>query len=231
MSDQVAVNYFHAFLERHPVHRFAKHEIIVFQGEAPRSAFVVKSGIVKAYNLSTGGDEKPVAFYETDSTFPATWVFSKAGSATYYYEAFTPEVEVYAIDRAEFVKFITKRPELLYQEFERLLAEQLGNTIRLNALQHSKARDKLIYTLHYLALTHGTPGSQTITLKFDLTHQDLANLTGLTRETAATELNKLKKQGVIDYGKNTPYHLSLSRLTKLLNDEFIADLQSSLKLS
>lgn len=229
MADQVAVNYYHAFLERHPVQRFAKHEIIVFQGEAPRSAFVVKSGIVKAYNLSTNGDEKPVAFYEADSTFPGYWVFGKAGSATYYYEAFTPEVAVYAIDRAEYAKFIKARPELLYQEYERLMTEQLGNTVRLNALQHSKARDKLIYTLHYLALSHGTPHQQSITLKLDLTHQDLANLTGLTRETAATELNKLKKQGVIDYGKNRPYRLSLNHLSRLLNDEFVADLQVSLQ--
>lgn len=230
MIDQVTVNYFHAFLEQHPVHRFTKNEIIVFQGEAPRSAYVVKSGIVKAYNLSVAGDEKPVAFYEADSTFPASWVYGKASSATYYYEAFTPEVVVYSIDRVEFTKFIKKRPELLYQELQRLLTEQLGSTIRLNALQHSKARDKLIYTLHYLALSHGTPSNQSITINLDLTHQDLANLTGLTRETAATELNKLKKQNIITYGKNTPYQLNLTQLSKLMNDEFIADLQTNLQL-
>lgn len=232
MSDRVALNYLHAFLERHPTRSFRKKEIIVFQGEAPRQAFIVKSGIVKAYNLSVGGDEKPVAFYEADSIFPASWVYGKTASATYYYEAFTPEVEVYTIDRQTFVDFIRRRPELLYQEMERLLAEQLGSSIRLNALQHSRASDKLIYTLHYLALSHGRPGNDgTIELTLDLTHQDLANLTGLTRETAATELNKLKKQGVIEYGKHTPYKLNLTRLMRLLNDQFIADLEPTALVS
>jgi CRP/FNR family cyclic AMP-dependent transcriptional regulator len=232
MSDQVALNYLHTFLERHPYHAFKKREIIVFQGEAPRNAFVVKSGTVKAYNLSVDGDEKPVAFYQADSVFPASWVYGKMASATYYYEAFTPQVEVYSIDREEFVSFIKKRPELLYQELERLLAEQLGGSIRINALQHSRASDKLIYTLHYLALSHGTPAGQNkIELTLDLTHQDFANLTGLTRETAATELNKLKKQGVIEYGKHVPYRLDLARLMQLLNDEFIADLQPIMALS
>lgn len=226
MSDQVARNYLHAFLERHPLHGFKKREIIVFQGEAPRSAFVIKSGTVKAYNLSVGGDEKPVAFYEADSVFPASWVYGKMASAIYYYEAFTPEVEVYTIDREEFVDFIKKRPELLYQELERILADQLGGSVRLNALQHSRASDKLIYTLHYLALSHGKPaGPNKIELTLDLTHQDFANLTGLTRETAATELNKLKKQGVISYGKHEPYRLDLTRLLQVVNDEFIADLR------
>ena len=229
MSDQVARNYLHAFLERHPFHSFKKREIIVFQGEAPRQAFVIKSGTVKAYNLSVGGDERPVAFYQADSAFPASWIYGKTASSTYYYEAFTPLVEVYTIDRQEFVSFIKKRPELLYQELQRLLADQLGGSIRLNALQNSRARDKLIYTLHYLALSHGkTPSKGKIELTLDVTHQDLANLTGLTRETVATELNKLKRQKVIEYGKHLPYRLNLARLTRLLNDEFIAELQPTL---
>jgi CRP/FNR family cyclic AMP-dependent transcriptional regulator len=146
----------------------------------------------------------------------------------YYYEAFTPLVEVYSIDRAEFVDFIKNRPELLYQELQRSLADQLGASLRLNALQHSRASDKLVYTLHYLALTHGKPASKNlIEITLSLTHQDFANLTGLTRETAATELNRLKKQGVIDYGKHLPYQLDLSRLMQLVNDEFIADIELS----
>ena len=225
MSDQVAINYLHTFLERHPTKTFNKGEIIIFQGEAPRSAYVVKAGTVKAYNLSVEGDEKPVAFYEVDSVFPAPWVYGKMSNAIYYYEAFTPSAEVYIIDRHEFVSFIRKRPELLYQELERSLTEQLSGSMRLNALQHSRASDKLLYTLHYLALSHGhETAKSTVEITLDLKHQDFANLTGLTRETAATELNKLKRLGVIQYGKGIPYSLDLHRLMQILNDQFIADI-------
>ncbi len=228
MGDIVAANYLRNFLDRHQVRKFKKGEIIIFQGESPRHAFAVKSGTVKAYNLSVNGDEKPVAFYPADNVFPATWIYSKVPSAIYYYEAFTPEVEVYMIDRTEYVNFIKKSPELLYQEMDRLLSDQLGGSIRLNALQHSRASDKLVYTLHYLALSHGKPlnnGNVEITL--DLTHQDFANLTGLTRETAATELNKLKKQSIINYGKRIPYQLNIQKLLQLVNDQFISDIQPS----
>jgi CRP/FNR family transcriptional regulator, cyclic AMP receptor protein len=226
MGNQVAVNYLHAFLDRHATRTFKKGEIIVFQGEAPRSAYVIKHGTVKAYNLSMEGDEKPVAFYSGDSAFPAPWIFGKMPNAMYYYEAFTPVVELYVLERSEFVEFIKKRPELLYQELERALAVQMGSSMRLNALQHSRASDKLIYTLHYLALSHGKAlPDKKIEITLDLKHQDFANLTGLTRETAATELNKLKKQGIIDYGKDKPYHLDLKRLTRALNDQFISDIE------
>lgn len=225
MTDIAVAKYYEIFLERHPVKAFKKGEIIIFQGEAPRSAFVVKNGTIKAYNLSVKGDEKPVAFYEHGSVFPAAWVYGKLANATYYYEAFTPEVNVYVIDRADFAKFVKRHPELLYQELERYLTDQIGSSMRLNALQHSRASDKLLYTLHYLALSHGrkvTP--QEIEITLNLTHQDFANLTGLTRETAATELNKLKHQGVINYGKHKLYTLNLTKLSQLLNDQYISDL-------
>ena len=226
MSDRVAINYLRAFLERHHTRTFKKGEIIIFQGEAPRQAYAVKQGIVKAYNLSVDGDEKPVAFYSQDAVFPGAWVYGKMSSSIYYYEAFTPTVEVYTVDRDEYVQFVKKRLELLYLELEKALADQIGGSMRLNALQHSKASDKLIYTLHYLALSHGTPKKDNkVEILLDLKHQDFANLTGLTRETAATELNKLKREGIIDYGKGKPYCLDLKRLMRTMNDEFIADLE------
>lgn len=224
-----ASKYLQAFLEHHPVRKFKKGELIIFQGEAPRAAFVVKSGTVKAYNLSVNGDEKPVAFYGEGAVFPGAWVYGKMASAIYYYEAFTPEVSLYMLNREELVDFIKSRPELLYQELERYLTDQLGKSMRLNALQHSRASDKLLYTLHYLALSHGRPvGPQLIEITLDLTHQDFANLTGLTRETAATELNKLKRGGVISYDKHTLYRLNLAKLMQRLNDQYISDLQIKL---
>ncbi len=229
MTDARATNELHAFLDRYPTRDYSKGEIIIFQGEAPRHGYLVKTGMVKAYNLSINGDEKPVAFYAADAVFPAPWVYGKLASAIYYYEAFTTVVTVVMVDREEYVAFIKSRPDLLYLELERYLMDQLGKSMRLNALQHSRASDKLLYTLHYLALSHGkTVGPQLIEIDLDLTHQDFANLTGLTRETAATELNKLKHSGVIDYGKRMPYRLDLAQLMTMLNDQYIADLQVKL---
>ncbi len=219
---------FDRFLERYSTKRYSKGEIIVFQGEAPRSAFVVKVGVVKAYNLSVQGDEKPVSFYTEHEVFPTPWAFGKAPNAYFYYEAFT-DVELYSLPRDDYLHYVSHNPAYALDVLNHYVVDYLGNAMRLNALQHSRASDKLIYTLHYLTLTHGktvAPGQSEITLS--LTHQDFANLTGLTRETAATELNKLKTSGVISYGKHTPYQVHLAKLQAAINDQFIADVQMSL---
>lgn len=217
---------FRDFLSRFTLRTFKKGEIIIFQGEAPRSAYVVNSGVVKAYNISVNGDEKPVGFYSANDTFPGAWTYKKTPSAVYYYEAFSDEVSLYTVPRDDYVDFIRSNPDLMFAELERYVVDHLAKSMRLNALQHSRAGDKLIYTLHYLALSHGRrTGPHQVEVTLSLTHQDFANLTGLTRETAATELNKLKHAGIITYGKHTPYQIHLDKLATMLNDQYIAELE------
>ncbi|HVC36304.1 MAG TPA: Crp/Fnr family transcriptional regulator [Candidatus Dormibacteraeota bacterium] len=226
MVQQSAKQLLASFFDHYPLRSYKKGEIIIFQGEEPRSAFVVKNGIVKAYNLSSSGDEKPVAFYEAGRIFPEAWTYSKLPSAIYYYEAFSDRVDMFLVPRDEYVGFIKSNPQLLYQELEHFIVDQVGRSMRLNALQHSRASDKLVYTLHYLAHSHGKRINHNLfEIELALTHQDFANLTGLTRETAATELNKLKHLGVISYGKRMPYKIKLDKLVALLNDQFIAELE------
>jgi CRP/FNR family transcriptional regulator len=217
------------FLDNYPLRKISKGEIIIFQGEEPRSSYVVKSGVVKVYNLSVNGDEKPVGFETAYDVFPEPWTFHKAPSAVYYYEAFT-DTELYIVPRDEYVAFLKSNQEALIATLERYVTDELGSTMRLNALQHSRASDKLIYTLHYLAISHGKATSKpnVIEITLDLTHQDFANFTGLTRETTATELNKLKARKVISYGKRVPYTLDLTQLNALMNDQYIADMQLTL---
>jgi CRP/FNR family transcriptional regulator len=191
------------FVGKYPTRSYHKGEIIIFQGEAPRSTFIIESGVVKAYNLSIHGDEKPVGFFTASESFPGTWIYNKVPSAIYYYEAFTAECSVYLVPRQDYVNFVRSHPMMALAELDRYVNNQLSLSMQLNALQHSRANEKLMYTLHYLSITHGKQLSGKVReIELHLTHQDFANLTGLTRETAATELNKLKHQGVINYGKN-----------------------------
>jgi CRP/FNR family cyclic AMP-dependent transcriptional regulator len=213
-----------SYFKRYAIKAVAKGEILVFQGEAPRTAFVIKKGMFKTYNLSSLGDEKPIAYNVELDVIPVPWVFGKATTSLFYYEAII-DSEVYCVPREEYVAFIRSNLEILYGELESFVMNSVGKTMRLNALQHSRASDKLLYTLHYLTLSYGKeikPNLMEINLK--LTHQDFANLTGLTRETTATELSKLKKRGIISYDKRMSYRVKVDKLQSMLKDEFLAEL-------
>ncbi|MGH7142365.1 MAG: Crp/Fnr family transcriptional regulator [Candidatus Saccharimonadales bacterium] len=220
-----ALENFHDFLMGYISKSYKKGEIVIFQGEAPRSSYVIKNGVIKIYNLNSNGDEKPVGFHTEDDIFPAPWVFYKAPSALYYYEALT-DVDLYHMPRDDYLKFLKGNPEEMFTRLEHSVTDYLGSMMRLNALQHSRASNKLIYTLHYLALSQGrTISPEEVEITLNLTHQDFANLTGLTRETAATELNKLKYLGVITYGKHSLYRVKTRLLNRALNDQSVAEVK------
>jgi len=75
---------------------FKKHAILLYQGEAPRLAYVVLSGVVKVYSINTAGEEQIVTFETRDDILPTPWIFNKASTTLYYYEALT-DCEVLAV--------------------------------------------------------------------------------------------------------------------------------------
>ena len=213
------------FLKDFRVLTFKKGEVVLFQGEVPKYAYVVKKGIVKTYNLSTKGDEQLMFLCTANDIFPQSWLFRQVPSALYYYEAFT-DCEVYCLPRENYLSFIVSNPIILHGELERSIRRDVGVTLRLNALLQPKASAKLINTLHYFAQAHGTPlNINQIKLNIILTQQDFANLTGLTRETVAIELSNLKRKGVIAYRAHNPYQINISKLNQLLADQFLADMK------
>src|SRR3712207_3518829 len=93
------------FLQQYTTKEYEKGEILIFQGEVPKQAFVIKQGIVKAYNLTDQGDEKPISFRLEGEVLPPFWVYGKTPSALYFYEAFTP-CTVYCLPRQDYIQFI-----------------------------------------------------------------------------------------------------------------------------
>jgi CRP-like cAMP-binding protein len=49
-------------------------------------------------------------------------------------------------------------------------------------------------------------------VKLGLTHEDIAKLTAIKRQTVTTQLNKLKNSGLIKYDRKRIYILDLDRL-------------------
>ena len=59
---------------------------ILFQGEIPRSALIVRDGIVRAYTITSTGEERVVALYGKGDVFPLTWVLGETTNTLFYYE-------------------------------------------------------------------------------------------------------------------------------------------------
>lgn len=199
-----------------PIRRFGKGNIIYFQGEAPRQAYLVQDGSVRVYAIDDQGEEYVVGFYTKGDVFPLDWLHGYSKSAMFYYEALTP-CELAPIEKTTFET--SEDPGINQYVLDRFLHIANSNLVRNLALQQPRAKDKIIYFFYFLAIRHGNETAAGLyTLGIPLTHQTIANCLGLTRETVATELGNLKRLGAVAY-RNKKYIVDKKLVIKAVGKE------------
>ena len=177
------------FLKDFRVLTFKKGEVILFQGEVPKYAHVVKKGIVKTYTLSTKGDEQLMYLSIAND------IFRKPG---YSNRSLVPCIIMRPFQIARFIvcrEIIIWLSSLAIRqshgELERSIRRDVGVTSS-NALLQPKASAKLVNTLHYFAHAHATLlNVNDIKLNIILTNKQFANLSRVNPRTVAIELSNL----------------------------------------
>lgn len=196
-----------AFVRQQPTKQFAKETTIVYQGESSPQVYGIRSGFVKIYDLSADGNEQLLGLAGKYDFIPSETLFSGVRpAAQFFYSAFT-DVETFVVDRNELTERLRGNAEALYATTQTVYRKYHGLLRHLNAAQKPKAREKIIYVLHFLGFyfvdERRRQNVQRICVP--LTQQDIANLVGVTRETAAHELKQLKREGHIVYDKSAFY--------------------------
>ncbi len=190
-----------AYISTFPVKKFEKNQLIVCQGDAPTTVYAIKSGFVKGYDINDQGMEQLLWFGSRMDIFPLGYMFGQIEESQFFYSAFS-DVEAYAMKPDDLIQYLSNNPTPLMELTRRLTSTFYDSLHRLNAAERPKASDKIAHTLYFIAnrfKKNSPPGVAEISLP--LTHQDIANLLGLTRETAAVELKKLKDAKLIYYDK------------------------------
>lgn len=199
-------------------HSYPKNEIIIYPDEQPASAFYIKSGYIREYNISIEGVEITIHLFAPYSFFPMTWVIGDIKNR-YYYEALTNS-EVYSIPKDSMKAFLKENPDVLYNLTQRLLQGLDKLTLRIEQLTYGKAHTRLVSTLFLLSRHFGKPVNNSVTITEKFTHREIAAFAGITRETASREWEKLHQKGILIYDSNQ--HIVIPNLTKLQEELVIA---------
>ena len=202
---------------------FKKGSILLYQGEAPRMAYILLEGVLKVYSINNAGEEQIVTFQIKNDLFPSPWIFGRTATTLYYYEALT-DCEVLTCPRDELRKVIFGQPKLMERTLEYYVTGYTSMLMRITALEQSRAREKIMFTLYYLLFRYGRENKAgAYSVELSLTHSVIASLVGLTRETTTTELSKLKRQKVLQYNAHE-YIIDKQKLERLLGEDSFGDI-------
>ena len=178
---------------------------VIQTSDTQRSLHLVKSGYIKRYLIRNDGSLSTDLIYGPGDVFSLLLVFRALydreildSPEVYYYEGITDDVELYALNVDDLKHYVAEAPilykDLLNEAGKRMTYETHG----LENISMKDAYKRVAHQLAYYAKHFGEKSGATVTIIPPLTHQDIADLLSITRETVSTCMTRLRKKGFID---------------------------------
>lgn len=202
---------------------------IYLPSEKADNMFLLVRGLVKVCHLTADGKESILAFVEPGELFGELAIFD-SDLRNEYVEAIEPSTVV--MIPADVVKQLMTQCNDLALGISKMVGLRRHRIeCRLSHLLFLSNRDRLIHLLLDLAEQFGIPDRQGIRLRIRLSHQELGNLIGSTRETITVLLGQLKAEGSVGGGRRTIILTAPDRLARGLNRQVPCLSRPKLRLS
>ena len=190
------------YIKTFPLQNFRKDEILLSPGDANKYLYAIRDGFVKVSSIDDSGRQKFLWVAGRYDIVPAENFFSKNG-LSYFYSAFS-NGSMYAVDKSQFLEkaktdatYMSQIAQGLSEHYDTLLG-------RVNEIEQSDLRTKIIHMLYNLSLKFDNTSIVRLhKMGLNLTHQDIADMVGASREATSIELKKLKTDGLIYYTRSS----------------------------
>ena len=194
---------------------YPKGATIYSEGDPSDAVYILKEGLVKIISFSEKGAETILHILKPDEIFGALLLAEQTRPFT---AVALEDAVVTIIPRERFLELLSLVPTVALNLIK-LLSHRLKKVSReLAEFSHSWSYHRLAKVLLELCEEHGdeVPAGTLITLH--LTHEDLANLIGTTRETVTTQVNKFERMGLLKR-QDRQFIVNRARLTEFIHSE------------
>ena len=175
---------------------YRKGEYVIQAEEEPAGIFYLKKGFVKMNSIFENGSELTLNIFKPGSFFPMTWALGETKN-TYFYQAMT-DTQVLKAPKEKVLEFVKNNIDIFYDLVKRILVGFDGLLLSTQHLLYGNSESRVASAILIGAKRFGKVYKNgNVEIKLPLTHQDIAGLAGITRETATLALKKLRKKGII----------------------------------
>ena len=171
--------------------RYPRNTTIVEEGLPGDYMYIIREGRVKVTKLSEDGREKILAFFDPGH-FVGDMALLDRSPRSASVKALTP-VRVLALSRADFTGLIRKSPDLAIAVIRELSGRLRAVNDQASALSFQRVKDRTKGLLVRLAKEEAPDGVHLQTPA--LTHQQIADMIGTSRETVTRVVKDLKGMG------------------------------------
>jgi CRP/FNR family transcriptional regulator/CRP/FNR family cyclic AMP-dependent transcriptional regulator len=174
---------------------FGKDSVIILAEEEGDTLFIIKRGQVKVSIVSEEGREVILSLLGSGAVFgELSLLDGKPRSANV---VATEETELVMLRRADFLQLIYKTPQIATALLAELASRLRKTDRQIEGLALLDVTSRISETLLQLANEQGVETPEGVVIENRPTHQELANMSGTTRETVSRVLKRLESQGYI----------------------------------
>ena len=181
---------------------FTKGELLIGQDTLIDEMLFIRTGFCKVTTTNEeGSNSLTIWIAGRYDAVPIESFFLAKAHTKFDYEALT-DGSAYRLEKRHFLQYVTQHPTVFTQLAAEFNAHQENMLSYIAGVNQSTIRDKLLHTLHSLASRFSASGDcDLFALGLPITHKDVAEMIGSTRESVTLELRELKKLGFISYNR------------------------------
>jgi CRP-like cAMP-binding protein len=174
--------------------RYPRDTTIVEEGLPGDYMYIIREGRVKVTKLSDDGREKILEFLDEGAFVGEMALFERAPRSASV-KTLTP-VRLLALSRTDFIGTLRKSPDLAMSVIQELSRRLRTINEQASALSFQRVKDRTKGLLERLAREPYGDGSRHRTPS--LTHQQIADMIGTSRETVTRVVKDLKTEGWLE---------------------------------
>jgi CRP/FNR family transcriptional regulator len=175
---------------------FLRNKVIFLEDDTQNYMYVVLSGRVKVVRIMPNGKEHILAVHTPGDFFGEMALLDGKTSPATVIAA--DDADIAIISKKDFDGFLMKKNRVL-KEMVLVLCSRLRHAWMMqNMIGITSAEERIKTLLKVMAEQHGVKDKRGYLISLRLTHQDIADYTGLSRETVSRILGKFLKDGKIE---------------------------------
>lgn len=175
---------------------------IVLEPEDKNKVYLIKKGQVKLYRLTEDGKRIII-----DTLGPGSVFGNFGGGESQNFAEATSDTFVCIAKRETFFKTISEKPEVSVKLMAMLFDQLSQAQDYVAAMAGGDVLSKLKFKLSDLAKKYGESKGEKVKITQRFTHEEIADMIGVSRETITKLLGSLRRRGIIEIdGKNIVFH-------------------------
>ncbi|MCB2188145.1 MAG: Crp/Fnr family transcriptional regulator [Deltaproteobacteria bacterium] len=177
--------------------RYAKGEVIFYQGDAANQMFLIKGGVVKLSKVTEEGAEITLDIRGPGDSLGENMLNEEPGTEFPVTASCLQDTIICGFTRQGFESLVLAHPNIGLMVIRNLSQRIESLTSRVGSMSHTTLEERLYQVLCTVAKEHGQATKRGLALAMPFTHEELAFLVGAHRVSITRAMKALKEAGRI----------------------------------